>query len=197
MSITPPNLVQYSDIAKPPKYSTIVLAKTRTDAARHWMEHMEETGGLLDGILAVTHPAMYATGRTLMQNLCASNAQAHPYVDTWPSVFHALNVIVNRESIYHCDTNGLPGWYDLLASVGTYGEHAVMSFRNLGASVPYDSGSVVLISSRIVIHGVPVVPADRVCYAWLMKDSVLGYYNVPMPGWSMMEDRLAGVVELL
>ena len=111
------------------------------------------------------------------------NGQARSVVSEWPSVFHAVHIIVNRETLYHRDSNGCPGWYDLLLSLGTYGEEAVFSVRTFGVSLPYDTGSVVMLCSRIVAHAVPAVPADRICLAWLMKDNILSYYDIAAPEW--------------
>ena len=151
------------------------------------MAELEETGALLDGILAVTHPELYDAGRKLMHRLyCEMGAASRELVDAWPSVYHAVHIIVNRATVYHRDTNGLPGWYDMLVSVGDYGEEGVLSLKSLGASIPYDSGTVVLICSRIISHGAPVVPPDRICYAWLMKEDVLAHYDAGEPGWSTL-----------
>ena len=169
--------------SQPPRFAPIVLAATKTPEAAAWMEEMQETGSLLDGILAVTHPDLYHAGRHLMQKLYSHNARARPVVSTWPSFFHAVHIIVNRETILHRDTNGLPGWYDLLLSVGSYGEAAVFTMRTFGVSVPYDSGSVVMVCSRIIAHGVPAVPADRICLAWLMKENILSFHNVQGAQW--------------
>ena len=53
-----------------------------------------------------------------------------------------------------------------------------------------DSGSVALICSRMVMHGVPRCAGDRVCYAWLMKEDVLSSHGVPAIGWSVWADRV-------
>ena len=150
------------------------------------MAEMQETGGILDGILAVTHPELYEAGRALMQQLYTDNAHARALVNAWPSVYHAVHVIVNRETLQHRDKNGLAGWFDLLLTVGTYGEEAVLSMRTFGVSVPYDSGSIVMIPSRTVLHGVPPVSPDRVCLAWLMKADVLAYHHIACNEWSLL-----------
>ena len=147
---------------------------------------MQEVGGVLDGILAVAHPEQYAAAREVFQQLYRGpdDSQHRKIADEWPSVLHAVHIISNRETIYHRDTNGRPEWYDLLSTVGSYGEQAVLSMRTLGVSVPYDSGSVVLLCSRLVMHGVPEVAPDRVCYAWLMREDVVSALGIQAPGWA-------------
>lgn len=156
------------------------------------MQELHEAGCLLDGILAVTHPEMYEAGRRVMRALYTKDAQQREMADMWPSVYHAVQVIANRETLFHRDVNALPPWYDLLLSVGNYGKTAVFSMRTLGVCTPYDSGSVVMICSRIIVHGVGAVPPDRICYAWLMRDAVLDYFGVASPGWSKLSDRILG-----
>lgn len=74
----------------------------------------------------------------------------------------------------------------MLLSIGTYGPTAVMAMPTLGVSVPYDTGSAVLISARVVVHGVPEVPPDRICYALLMCDAVHEWFSQEAAGWSQM-----------
>ena len=131
------------------------------------MSEMEESGSLLDGILAVTHPDLYAISQDLADKVFAEQccSLATEGMRSWPTSFNSIQVIVNRQSRLHRDKNTGPGWADLLATFGTYGQYAVLELNNLGVSVPYDSGSVAVICSRIVRHGVPKVEGDRVCYA--------------------------------
>ena len=121
-----------------------------------------------------------------MRRLYSDGGPARAIVDLWPSVYHAVHVIVNRETICHRDLNGLPGWYDMLVSVGDYGEAALMSARTLGVSLPYDSGTVVMLCSRLITHGVPPVPPDRICLAWLMRDGILAHYKIHGVDWSFL-----------
>ncbi|KAI0716911.1 hypothetical protein C8Q76DRAFT_692454 [Earliella scabrosa] len=93
----------------PPRYAPIVLSATKTPEASAWMSEMQETCQILDGILAVTHPVLYDAGRRLLQRLYQDNARSRAIVEQWPSVYHAVHIIVNRETIYHRDVNGLPG----------------------------------------------------------------------------------------
>ena len=153
------------------------------------MNRLDETGGIIDGILAVVHPELYRAGQEVMRCVHVADGGKTAIAGRWPTVCHAAQVIVNRETIFHRDTNGLPGWYDVLASVGSYGERAVFAMRTLGVSVPYDSGSMMAVCARVIMHAVPAVPPDRVCYAWLMRELVMDYYKVPKPGWCMLTER--------
>lgn len=151
----------------------IVLADTKTAAAKQWMEELNEVGALMDGVIAVLHPELYRVVRERHATLHPDDAALRAFLDAWPSSYHGAQMIVNRETIMHRDQNGLPGWLDALLSVGTYGDKAVLALGTFGASVPYDSGSLVMVSSRVVLHGVPAVPPDRICLAWLWKDGII------------------------
>ncbi len=154
------------------------------------MNAWTESSGLLDGIFAVTHPALYQAAADVQVRLNAQFPELREQLSRWPTVFNCVHYIVNRMTVHHRDTNGRAGWFDLLLTLGTYGETGVMNFRNLGATVPYGPGSIVLVASRIVIHAVPEVPADRICYAHFMVDAVHRHVGVEDPGWSRIADRL-------
>ena len=142
---------------------------------------MVESGALFGAILRVAHPELYQAARTAAKLA----AQAHPKVrlalEQWPTVFHAVLLICNRETPYHRDVSGNPAWFDLLASLGTYGQ-ATLALRNLGMQIAYTPGSVVLLSGMLIHHGVAKVKPDRICYAWYMSEVLhenFGMNNVP------------------
>ena len=146
------------------------------------MVAFEESGGLLDGILAVTHPDLYRSAQELMAKLSTDHAPSNHLMQAWPSCFTAVQVISNRLSPWHRDLSSMPGWYDLLLTLGSYGETAVLELPSLGVAVPYDSGSGVLITSKLLLHGVPRVPMDRICYAFYMRRAVFEWFEVPLAG---------------
>ena len=151
------------------------------------MRHFQVVGGLLDGILAVAHPALYEASIRLMTKLFADHPASRAVVSEWPSCYSAVQIIVNRQSVRHRDVSGAPGWLDLLLTLGSYGEKAVMELRNLGASLSYDAGSAVLLSARLVVHGVPKVPTDRVCLALYMDQDVFEWADVEAVSFSNTE----------
>ncbi len=154
------------------------------------MAAMVETAGLLDGILAVAHPDLYLAAIAVQRKLSEKVADIRERIIKWPTVYNAIQVLVNRQTVHHRDTATRPGWLDMCLTLGSYGETAVMSFRNLGVCVPYDTGSIALVASRVVIHAVPKVPADRVAYAFFMSDAVHEWVGVEDPGWSKVADRM-------
>ena len=61
-------------------------------------------------------------------------------------------------------------------------QDAVLEVRNLGISLPYDSGSIVSLSSKLLLHGVPKVAGDRLCYALYFNKAVFESLKIPLPG---------------
>ena len=156
------------------------------------MREFQVVGGLVDGILAVAHPELYRSAIGLMAKLFADHPPSRAVVAQWPSCYSAVQIIANRESIRHRDVSATPGWLDFLLMLGSYGETAVMEFWNLGASVPYDAGSVVLLSARLVVHGVPKVPADRVCLALYMDEHVFDWAKTAKAAMSNVQRDVIG-----
>ena len=144
------------------------------------MVAFEESGGLVDGILAVISPELYASAQELMVKLCTAHAPSIFLMQTWPSCFSSIEVISNRQTPWHRDLSSMPGWPDILLSVGSYGENAVLEVPTLGISLPYDSGSVVPMTTKLLLHGAPRVVGDRVCYAFYLKKAVFESLEIPL-----------------
>ena len=151
---------------------------------------MEETGAILDGILSIMHPKLFLVASEVLAKCRADPGDFATTLRLWPTCFNALHLIVNRETPFHRDTSARPGWLDLLISLGSYGKMGIMGLRNLGVSVDYGTGSIVMLTSRVVMHGVPPAPADRLCLAWYMKDIIHHQMGVPDPGWSTIQQVL-------
>ncbi|PIL26691.1 hypothetical protein GSI_11218 [Ganoderma sinense ZZ0214-1] len=144
-------------------------ADVRSSRAAEWMTAFEETGGILDGILAITHPTLHAAAQELMGAIWREHAESRAIMATWPVCFSSLQVIINRATLGHRDRHGEPGWFDLLVTLGTYGKASVLELRGLGISLPYGVGSIVPLASKLLLHGVPKfkVAVEDVTYAQL------------------------------
>lgn len=148
---------------------------------------MSEAAAVVDAILSVAHPQLWKEARRVMNAIKTEeqpDESKRAAVEAWPSAFSALQVIVNRCSIYHRDTNARKEWLDLLLTLGNYENSGVMSLRSLGFCIPYDSGSVVAMSSSLVAHGVAHVDGDRVCVAFIMSDKIHSRFGAPCPSWA-------------
>ena len=162
---------------------------TQTEEAHQWMAAMAETCSLLDGILAIVHPSQFDAARDMLGRVVATSGIGS-IESLWPSVYHAVQLVINRETLYHRDVHGRPGWLDMLVTLGTYGERALLALRNLGVGLTYDAGTVVMIDDRLVVHGVPPTPGDRICYAFFMNRHVMDYSHVYFPDWTFLPEAL-------
>lgn len=146
------------------------------------MVAFEESGGLIDGILAVIHPELYSSAQELMTKLCTAHPPSIVLMQSWPSCFTSIEVIANHQTPWHRDLSSLPGWFDFLLSLSSYGENAILELPSLSISLPYDSGSVVPIMTKLLLHGVPRVAGDRLCYAFYLKKAVFESFQMPLVG---------------
>ena len=169
-------------VTQGPQFRPAPSADAKSARAHDWMVEFEESGGLLDGILAVEHPELYAAAQDLMAKLSTAHAPSMFLMQTWPTSFTSVQVISNRQTPWHRDLSSKPGWLDLLLSLGSYGQDAVLEVRTLGISLPYDSGTVASLTSKLLLHGVPKVGRDRLCYALYLNKTIFESLNVPLPG---------------
>ena len=142
---------------------------------------MKECGALLSAILRVVHPALYAAGRMSLSRMSADSSIATA-LQTWPTVFNNVHIISNRASPFHRDTSGLPPWYDMLVTLGSY-DWAELVLRNLRVQIRYKPGTIALICSLLLHHGVARVDGDRICYSWFMSEAVHRNFNVSDVSW--------------
>nr|VWP01972.1 Sigma-70 region 2 [Ganoderma boninense] len=165
-----------------PKFDPAPSVDARTARASDWMREFQTSGALLDGILAVTHPALYQEALAVAEEVYRKHGACRATLSIWPSAFNSVQVISNRSTPVHRDVGGRAGWLELLLTLGRYGETGILELRTLGVSVPYSSGSVAMLCSRQVLHGVPTVPGDRVCYAWYMNKHLFKKVKADLPG---------------
>nr|VWP01791.1 Cytochrome P450 monooxygenase AKT7 (EC (AK-toxin biosynthesis protein 7) [Ganoderma boninense] len=152
----------YQQGHKSAKVNPTPSAALKSTRAADWMAAFEENGGILDGVLAITHPELYDSAQAVMKTIWREHA----------------TVIINRSTLGHRDCHGAPGWYDLLVTLGNYGKTAVLELRGLGISIPYDAGSIVPLSSKLLVHGVPKVRGERICYAFYMHSTVMHRFHI-------------------
>ena len=142
---------------------------------------MLESGALISAVLRVVHPELYAAGRDTLL-LAATNPIIAAILEHWPTVFHGVQVVSNRETPYHRDVSGCPQWLDMLISLGTH-QRTTLVARNLGMQIAYEPGTLVLLNGLLVHHGVaPSVP-DRLCYAWWMSEALYSNHGGCPVGW--------------
>lgn len=131
---------------------------------------------LFNAVLMITHPDQYVQCVKLSRYVMSQTELVHrePRVREWPSVFTGISVISNRLTGEHHDVRGTDAGLDLLACAGDP-EKSVMDLCDLGIQLKYNSGTVVLLASRVVwyaVHGWE--RGDRVCFAQWMRARLIG-----------------------
>ena len=118
-----------------------------------------------------------------------ANSEAVPFLlgkltrplPSWPSVYHAMDVIANRTTPLHYDTGGAVTFYDHLVSLGQ--DHdARLHLNNLDGELLYKPGTSVLFSGRVLAHSVPRwFEGERTVIAHYSKDDVHNRAGVRRP----------------
>jgi hypothetical protein len=100
---------------------------------------------------------------------------------TWPTIYPAMDVIVNRLTPQHYDKGGALSFYDHLVSFGQ-GHAAKLLVDELDAEFAYQSGTSVLFSGKVLAHSVPEwSEGERLVIAHYSKDNVQDRLGVPRP----------------
>jgi hypothetical protein len=145
---------------------------------------------LCNAVLALISPGLYDLGRSSIQNIMQGShmARTGPSVSGWPSVFHAMQIIVNRSTPPHRDGQTFTSAFDILLSVGTQ-EDARLSLPDVGASLSYLPGSMVALSGNVLIHGIDSWSGgDRACIARFMRDNIFNRLGLNRSSWSHVDD---------
>jgi len=100
---------------------------------------------------------------------------------SWPTTYHALDVIANRATPQHYDQGGAITFYDHLISLGQ--DHDAHFFLdNLHGEFAYQPGTSVLFSGKVLSHSVPKwSTGERVVIAHYSKDDIHERLEVARP----------------
>lgn len=154
-------------------------------AAQEWLLANTRFLGIAAAVLAVTHPAQFHAGISMMHKvkdnpdlLCQPGHFIHVLL-TWCIPFSGVSIMANRETIYHRDIGGSPYWYDVLATMGRYTD-TKFHLPSLNVALSYTPGTMIAIAGRVLPHSVDAVEVgDRVCFAWFSRDDVRTYLGIP------------------
>jgi hypothetical protein len=140
-----------------------------------------EVGALFSAIARVAHPSLYDAGHATfaaMQDL----PEIAECLQTWSSVFSGVSIIANRETPAHRDTGTLAKWFDILATIGGDTD-TKLNLLSIGAEMAYRSGTVILFSGALLAHSVAACEAERVCFAYFMKNKIHERFGIRAPSW--------------
>jgi hypothetical protein len=166
-----------------PKPSATIRAEDGSDGGMQFVCAMRDIFALMGAALSIIHPKQYQIGVTAWKAMEEqvevkaaggfSNLMTQ-VLEAWASPFTVAQVVSNRESPIHCDTQGFPTWYDGLLTFGRY-EKASFKTPSLGMEFAYHSGTAIFLTSHFVEHGVARVAGDRACIASFMRPEVMRY----------------------
>jgi hypothetical protein len=161
--------------------SSLLKPNTGDPGCLAWVKESDVTGALLSAISRIAHPEQYEAGlRALaaMQGL----PEIAEILQWWSSIFSGVSVIANRETPVHRDVGTSPEAYDLLVTLGG-DETSALHLPSMGLWMAYRTGTAVLFSGYAVPHGVLPSEAERVCFAYYMKDNVHERFGVKGVDW--------------
>ena len=139
---------------------------------------------LCNSVTALVTPELYDYGLAAIKKIKSGDQMAKIYrnVKFWPSVYTAMQVIVNRTTPPHRDNGGCPTHYDLLVSSGMH-QGTKFEVEELGVSLSYSPGTMVSLCGKGFFHQVHQWKGDRVCIAHFIKDTVHDRLDFQRPGW--------------
>ena len=144
---------------------------------------------ICNSVAALITPELYDLGLSAIQKVKEGVEMANNYknVELWPSVYTAMQVIVNRVTPPHRDEGGCLTHYDLLVSAGTH-TGATVDIPELGMTLAYSPGTIVSLCGRIFFHQVLRWEGERICVAHFIKDNVHERLQLPRPTWPKQSD---------
>ena len=158
---------------------------------RQFMKAIADVELLCNCVAALVTPDLYSLGLEAISMVKDGVEMAEIYknVDGWPSIYTAMQVIMNRVTPLHRDIGGCPTHYDLLVSAGTHSD-TVLGIKELGLSLCYSPGTLVSLCGKIFFHEVPQWTGERICVAHFIKDKVHERLHLKRPEWPKMSDYL-------
>jgi hypothetical protein len=98
-------------------------------------------------------------------------------------IYSGLQVIVNRTTQPHHDSEGCHTHFDLLVSLGT---HTSLQLCEMGIYFEYVPGTIISICDKVLLHEVEGWKGgERICVAHFIKDDVHSQIDVPRPAWPL------------
>ncbi|KAI6094267.1 hypothetical protein EDD16DRAFT_1481135, partial [Pisolithus croceorrhizus] len=107
----------------------------------------------------------------------------------WPSIYLAIDVIVNQETPPHLDQVSAPSLLDLVISLGTCG--ACIHISEIGTIFDYKPGTMIYLAGKVLTHSVPKWgKGERIALAHYMKDAVHNRFGLPRPPFTQQKHVL-------
>ena len=142
--------------------------------------------GILNCIGMLICPEMFAAGAKAIKKLKEGELVGKDFhnVQRWPSFFSGLEVISNRITPYHRDSQATPAMYDFLVSAGSH-NRTWLSLPDIKTRLSYNPGTVTALCGKVLRHGVRdwQPGKERLCIAHFMRDRVHDRLSIPRSNW--------------
>ena len=155
-----------------------------TDGAE-FITAIQDAEAVLNCITILVCPELYEMGMQAIDRLKEGGSVKtwHRNIKLWTSIFSGIEVIVNRITPPHRDSQAAPPVYDLLVSAGTH-EEAWFDLPDIQTRLSYNPCTVVALSGKVLRHGVAGwVGGERICLAHFIRDNIHNRLNLPRPDW--------------
>ena len=142
-------------------YTTLKSSRI-CDAGHQFLLNMSESFALMGATLALIHPSLFAAGMNAMAKTaaglvtCKEPELVKEVMKLWPLPFNTFSVISNRQTVSHCDVQGILSNYNLLATFGSYND-GCFEVPAVGLRFVYNPGTLIGISGKILLHRVGAV----------------------------------------
>lgn len=157
----------------------------RTTEGAQFIQSIQDGEAVMNCISVLISPELHRIG-TQATNMLKHGQwlkNKHPNINLWTSIYSGIEVIVNRVTPVHRDSEAAPSMYDLLVSAGTH-QQAWMDLPDVKARLTYEPCTVVAISGKVLRHGVDSwVGGERICIAHFIRDNVHNRLKLPRPDW--------------
>ena len=146
--------------------------KNNSAGSKHFLWEILDFQALIGGIVFALHPAQYSIMRGALictgdPNLKIAEGQT---IEDWTG-FTGLSVISQRETPFHRDGRSPCNMLDVLATFGKTTDpdiHAELPW--IGIQFHYNPGTLLLVLSKMIRHGVSVFKEERWCFAFFLRE---------------------------
>lgn len=170
--------------------------------AAAFVRKIQNAETILNCIGVLICPGQFKIGTAAIMKLKHDKPQLKPHdnVQLWPSFFSGIEVISNRVTLTHRDTQSAHVHYDFLVSAGRH-TGAWLDLPDIQARLLYNPCTVTAICGKILRHGVPYWDdgGERLCIAHYIRDKIHNRLGLGRPEWvtnkpylEMMDSEFVG-----
>lgn len=165
-------------------------SELRTRSYQQALSSVRRLEALASALLYAVHPELYLQARRCLAWTLRSAPEADSrHLQKWGSVFTVLDLIVNRETPLHRDTEPPAGWLDFLMTIGSYQE-CHFAAPTIGQRFYYPPGTVLGLNSSRILHGASAADGERACLVFYLRQHVARFFGTERVG------ELVGGVQL-